>query len=380
MVIAGAACMRLLAASADNGANQPDDTVVIHSPLGATQTVDMFLYYSPECRSCAALIDKTIFAVAERHAVIVRLHKRDIMDRNGFELLMDELSERNIPLKAFPVLMMRLGVLQGEAEIGEGLPSLVESELQDREKPANEPSPGFHTALLAPAPVFLAGLIDGINPCAFTTIIFLLSSLALGKKGRREMLVTGIAFTFSVFITYTAIGIGALSLVRTASLFPLLSSIRRYAMATVLVTFSLLSFVDAVRIRSARSGEALLQLSNGTKRRIHRVIRNQRHSGSIVAGSMLLGVLVTTFELGCTGQIYLPSIVYLSRVEKSLRSYLLLILYNIAFVLPLVAVFLTAYYGMSVKTLTRLFQQHLGTTKILTGALFLILAGLLILL
>jgi cytochrome c biogenesis protein CcdA len=194
------------------------------------------------------------------------------------------------------------------------------------------------------------------------------------------MLVTGIAFTFSVFITYTAIGIGALSLVRTASLFPLLSSILRYAMATVLVTFSLLSFVDAVRIRSGRSGEALLQLSNGTKRRIHRVIRNQRHSGSIVAGSMLLGVLVTTFELGCTGQIYLPSIVYVSRVEKSLSSYLLLILYNIAFILPLVAVFLTAYYGMSVKTLTRLFQQHLGTTKILTGVLFLILAGLLILL
>ena len=48
--------------------------------------------------------------------------------------------------------------------------------------------------------IAIAGLADGINPCAFTTIVFLLSMLSrLGKK-RRDLIVVGVGFTLAICI------------------------------------------------------------------------------------------------------------------------------------------------------------------------------------
>ena len=52
----------------------------------------------------------------------------------------------------------------------------------------------------------LAGLGDGINPCAFATIAFLVGCLA--AAGRRKALYVGLSFTAGVFITYFAVGLG----------------------------------------------------------------------------------------------------------------------------------------------------------------------------
>ena len=43
--------------------------------------------------------------------------------------------------------------------------------------------------------VALAGLLDGINPCAFTTVVFLLSMLPYLGKTKRELAVVGVGFT-----------------------------------------------------------------------------------------------------------------------------------------------------------------------------------------
>ncbi|NOY07711.1 MAG: hypothetical protein GXP33_02585 [Spirochaetes bacterium] len=54
-----------------------------------------------------------------------------------------------------------------------------------------------------------------------------------------------------------------------------------------------------------------------------------------MASSILLGILVSIFELASTGQVYLPSIIYLIRVKRDTAGYLLLLLYNIGFIIPL---------------------------------------------
>ena len=51
--------------------------------------------------------------------------------------------------------------------------------------------------------VLVAGFIDGINPCAFATIIFLVSYLTFAGKKSREILLYGTIFTSGVFIAYT---------------------------------------------------------------------------------------------------------------------------------------------------------------------------------
>jgi cytochrome c biogenesis protein CcdA len=55
--------------------------------------------------------------------------------------------------------------------------------------------------------VMLAGLIDGVNPCAFATIIFFLSYLQIARRTPREMLMVGIAFISAVFLAYFLAGL-----------------------------------------------------------------------------------------------------------------------------------------------------------------------------
>ena len=56
-----------------------------------------------------------------------------------------------------------------------------------------------------------AGLLDGINPCAFATIVFFISYMNLVGRGRKEMLIAGGAFALAVFGTYLLLGLGMLS-------------------------------------------------------------------------------------------------------------------------------------------------------------------------
>jgi hypothetical protein len=73
--------------------------------------------------------------------------------------------------------------------------------------------------------VLIAGLIDGLNPCAFATIIFLVSYLAFLGKANKEILTYGIIFTLGVFIAYILTGMGLMAGLRTLSGFPLLKKI-----------------------------------------------------------------------------------------------------------------------------------------------------------
>ncbi|MHC4593256.1 MAG: hypothetical protein ACYS8L_11280, partial [Planctomycetota bacterium] len=65
--------------------------------------------------------------------------------------------------------------------------------------------------------VVSAGLFDGLNPCAFTVIIFFLSYLAYIGKEKREIAAVGIVFTTAVFVTYFAIGLALVGLAVSAN-------------------------------------------------------------------------------------------------------------------------------------------------------------------
>jgi len=69
----------------------------------------------------------------------------------------------------------------------------------------------------SPLAVAGAGLVDGVNPCAFTTIIFLLSVLTLLGKTRKEMFAVGVGFTLAVFLAYLLLGLGVFKAIKAFS-------------------------------------------------------------------------------------------------------------------------------------------------------------------
>jgi cytochrome c biogenesis protein CcdA len=222
--------------------------------------------------------------------------------------------------------------------------------------------------------VIAAGLIDGINPCAFTTLIFLLASLALAGRGRREVLVIGALFSFAVFLSYFLIGLGLFTALRAAAAVSIVSVLLRWIIVGVLFVFAGLSVYDYTRIRAGHPTEMLLQLPSSFKKRIHASIRTRVRTAALAGSSLVLGFLVSVFEFACTGQVYLPLLGYIARVNRRLDGIGLLALYNLCFIVPLLLVFGASYLGVSSGRITAAFQAHMGKAKLGLAVVFIGLA------
>jgi len=62
--------------------------------------------------------------------------------------------------------------------------------------------------------------------------------------------------------------------------------------------------------------------------------------------------VVSIVELACTGQVYLPTIIFvLGLPQWRARAALALVAYNLMFVTPLIVVFLLAYFGTTSSSL-----------------------------
>jgi cytochrome c biogenesis protein CcdA len=220
--------------------------------------------------------------------------------------------------------------------------------------------------------VLLAGLIDGLNPCAFATIVFLVSYLSFLGKQSREILTYGIIFTFGVFIAYIIAGVGLMAGFRQLSGFPLVTKGIYLVIGIFAFVLGIISFYDYVLFRRGEITKMKLQLPMVLKKKIHGIIRKQTRSTKAgFLGTFVLGFVIAATEVVCTGQVYLPTIGYIMTVPE-LRAYafLNLILYNIMFIIPLVGVFVAAFFGVTSEKMALQTKKHTGTVKLLTAMLF----------
>ncbi len=348
-------------------------------PPPATQApaaAQLRLYYAPGCRSCERLIARIEARLAAQPAGTATLVRRNVLEPEAFEELAAAAGPQGTPL--LPALVAGGRVLAGEEAIEAGLEGALAGSGSAGSALSGRASGGAEAIarrLAAPA-LFAAGLVDGINPCAFTTIIFLLTSLVLAGRRRGEVLLVGIGFTVAVFGTYLLVGLGFFHSLRAASTFPLVASTLRWVLAVVLILFAALSLYDYALARRGRAAEMVLRLPDPIKRRMQRTILSGARSTALVGGSLALGAAVSLFELACTGQVYLPAVAWLVRTEGGAAAYLLLVVYNLGFILPLAVVFVLAWRGVSSRRLTAYAQAHLGGVKLALAVVFAGLAAL----
>ena len=228
--------------------------------------------------------------------------------------------------------------------------------------------------------VLIAGFIDGINPCAFATIIFLVSYLTfVGKKGR-EILLYGIVFTAGVFIAYLLVGLGLMTFLHQLRSFPLISKGVYLFIALFALALGMISLYDYILFRSGQMAKWKLQLPMGLKKKIHEIIREQaRFKGGLLA-TFGAGFIIAVCTVICTGQVYLPTIGFIMGIpELRANAIFNLVLYNIMYIVPLVGVFVLTFFGVTSEKIALVTKKHTGTVKLLTAILFLALAGLLFL-
>ena len=218
--------------------------------------------------------------------------------------------------------------------------------------------------------IMIAGLLDGVNPCAFATLVFFVSYLLFIGKRRRDIVLMAISFIFAVFIAYLGIGIGAFNLFKILSRIDVVARILFMGFGLLAVILGILSMRDFLLARRGDTGKMLLQLPLGIKQRIHKSIKKQTAAGGIIIGSFIAGFLVSFLEFGCTGQVYLPTITFMvSKAGFGLQPVLALVLYNIMFILPLVLIAILALL-VSQKHVAKYLEARVATVKLLTALLF----------
>ena len=229
------------------------------------------------------------------------------------------------------------------------------------------------------AAVAVSGLIDGINPCAFATIIFFISYLTLINRKGREILWVGGMFALSVFLTYFLIGTGALKMITSLSFLPLVRKIFVLVTAALALILGVVSLYDYLQFKKkGTTKDAKLQLPPFLKNLIHSAIRKNVRLSNYILMAAVTGFIVSLLELACTGQIYLPTIMFISTIpDLKANALFYLLFYNLMFIVPLVLVFSFTYWGTTSAQWAELTNKNFGKIKIAMTLLFFGLAVLL---
>ena len=230
-----------------------------------------------------------------------------------------------------------------------------------------------------------SGLIDGINPCAFAVIVFFISFLSVYGYKKREVICVGTAYCLAVFITYVLIGLGFFNLFYKLSSIYFFNKVLYYFIAGFCFFMALLALYDFILFKkTGKSDDAVLQLPKFLKKRINLVIgsrlrKKKRGMWGLLISSFVIGFLVSLLESVCTGQVYLPTIVFiLKNTDLKLKATGYLLLYNFMFILPLIFIFLLSILGVSSAKFNDFLKKNVGKIKFLMVLLFFGL-GLLIL-
>lgn len=227
--------------------------------------------------------------------------------------------------------------------------------------------------------VFLAGLVDGVNPCAFATIVFFLSFMTIIGRTKREIIVTGITFVSVLFLVYLLIGLFLYKIVGLEFFF----SIRHflyYAIAGLAFVLAVISIIDAIMLAKGKAEKIILRLPKLVKRRIEKTIVKKSKLKNYILSAFISAVVVSFLEFSCTGQIYIPTIFFVSGISTmKLKALWFLILYNLAFVFPIFLLFLLFVIGLSSEKLYAFMRKRTFILKIATAVIFLALAISLIL-
>jgi thiol-disulfide isomerase/thioredoxin len=233
--------------------------------------------------------------------------------------------------------------------------------------------PGLDASQMS-LPLFTLAIaaLDAFNPCAFFVLLFLLSLMVNARNRRRMLLIGGVFVLVSGLLYFVFMAawlelflwIGALSWVtRLAGL--------------LAVTIGIVNIKDFFRFRQGPS----LSLSERARGRLFVRMRGLLSSESLpmlLVGTVSLAVAANSYELLCTaGFPMVYTRVLTLQAGSDTHYYLYLLLYNLVYVLPLLAIVLLFSFTMGRRKLSEREGQSL---KLLAGIMMALLGLLLLLL
>ncbi|MBI5833823.1 MAG: hypothetical protein HZB16_16140 [Armatimonadetes bacterium] len=349
--------------------------------------VHVEVFWNSGCGACNRFMDTVVTPLRQSAGEAVKWHLGDLLNPAEFARARRLRRGYGLTAEANTYAFVGRHALHGEA-IDAELPGLLLAELrQPSRAPARvalELAGGADETGLprlgAGSLLSMLGLgaLDGLNPCAFATAVFLLALLTRLGGDRRTLLLAGGTYALAVFVTYTLLGLGLISALDLLGSRRLAADLLRWSVAAVALAGALTQTRDVLALRRGTPTRELeAQLPTRLKLAVHGLLRGMARPGlgrlAVAVGAGVAGVGVTLIEMVCTSQVYLPVLVGLKQPALRARALPLLLAYNVGFVVPLLVVLSATWRGTGSARAAAWAKAHLGSAKL---ALALLMAGL----
>jgi len=248
-----------------------------------------------------------------------------------------------------------ISYLQEQKKLGTGNSSTQESE-QIKKR--------FSKTLTLPI-LIGAALVDSINPCEFAVLLILMTTILASGKRKRALL-SGLAYSTSIFISYFLMGIGLYSIIAsigTSSIFIKIIG----CVAIILGIFNLKDFFWYGRF-------FVMEVPLSWRPKLKAFVKSI--TGPISA--FLIGFVVSLFLLPCTSGPYIVILGMLGHGETYLKAIMLLVLYNLIFILPMVGITIGVYFGMDVEKAEATRTKNLKILHLIAGIIMLVMGIILV--
>jgi len=215
-------------------------------------------------------------------------------------------------------------------------------------------------------PIIVGGaLVDSINPCVIGVLLLLITVLLKTKK-RSSILTYGSIYIAGVYLTYLMGGLTLLSIFNSVRSIQFISQVLYVVIGAFVMGAGFLEVKDFFWYGRGFSLSIPHRFISFMENKVKTV-----HTSYLSA--LVFGSLVTLIELPCTGAPYLAVLALMTQIDFYI-AFLYLLLYNLIFVLPLVAIIYIAYTGVGVKSMEGWRHEHRGKLRFFIG-LFLLILG-----
>ncbi len=209
-----------------------------------------------------------------------------------------------------------------------------------------------------------AAISDSINPCAFAVMLLLLSTILSRHQSKRKTLFAWMLFSLAVFLSYLAMGVGLFSALATAN--------NTFVLKLIVWILGLLVWLANLKDYFRYGKRFVMEVPFSWRPKMQEMI----HKVSSPFWAFVVGILVSLFLLPCSSGPYFTILWFLSSQERNLHLwwYIYLIVYNLIFILPMVAIaLLVSLWYASVDKLAKIKYEK---TQLIHLIVWLLMVGL----
>jgi len=334
--------------------------------------------FSSDCDDCRKLLKSYLPRLAEEYGVTLKISYYDLGVEGTYDLLKNIEAEFGRSGLDLPAVFVGRSAFGSREEITHALPGEIAEFLEDPPRYLDRATAALRqthdTATikeqefneLSLGNTFAIGLAEALQSCALPAAALLLCGVILFCRKPGQVLYAGGGFTAAVLLTYLVLGLAFFNLAWLNPVARITATALNLLLGLAAAALAGLFAFDLVRKPKAGHGDCPVppDLLRG------RFSKFSENKIVLPAGAVVLGVMVAMIQPTCTGRLYIQILTMLPEPSYRVAAVSQLLAYNLAFALPVAAVFLSAILAARSKYFAKYCKQNVFVVRLALAVIF----------